>query len=206
MNEGASSPQDDVVEFSFCECKFCRDLLSCCWHCGAKLYDQLCFQAHVLVCSLRTLPREAVVTFLEPAPALFAEACARKGVLSVAQPPASLAQRDLRADGRLPPCPLARYSRTRPREVRSPISVWFKWVQDNEVSTVFWVGLVSRVGICSASLRDWLHVVFTHAPTTNTAALFCHVEANSGVSRQRDFLGKCVARASSFDHPQWQEA
>ena len=67
--------------------------------CGAKLCDQRCFQAHVLVCSLRTLPREAVVTYLEPAPALFAEACARKGVLSVAHPPGSLAQRDLRADG-----------------------------------------------------------------------------------------------------------
>ena len=65
-----------------------------------NLCDQRCFQAHILVCSLRTLPREAVVTYLEPAPALFAEACARKGVLTVAHPPGSLAQRDLR--GRRP--------------------------------------------------------------------------------------------------------
>ena len=30
-------------------------------------------------------------------------------------------------------------------------------------NTVFWGGLVSQVGICSASLREWLHVVFTLA-------------------------------------------
>ena len=33
----------------------------------------------------------------------------------------------------------------------------------------------------------------------------CMVETSRGVPRERDFLGKCVARASSFDHPQCQE-
>ena len=40
LNEGASSPQDDVVEGSSCEGKFSREPLACCWHCGAKLCDR----------------------------------------------------------------------------------------------------------------------------------------------------------------------
>ena len=186
--EGASSPQDDVVECSFCEKKFCREPLACCWHCGAKLCDQRCFQAHILVCSLRTLPREAVVTYLEPAPALFAEACARKGVLTVAHPPGSLAQRDLRADGRLRPCPLARFSRTCSWKVWSPISVWFKWVQDIDIGRAAQHGFLGAVschesGFAARHCGNGCTWCLPLAPTTNTGALFCHIEANFGVSQ-----------------------
>ena len=85
----------------------------------------LALRCCVLVCNLRMLLQEAVVTYLEPAPALFAQ-CARKGVLSVAHP--SGRSRATRSWGR-------RSSRV-PfwGEVWFPISVWFKWVQDIEVS------------------------------------------------------------------------
>ena len=121
--------------FFFARLGFCREPLVCCWHCGAKLCDQQCFQAHVLVCSLRTLPREAVVTYLEPVPAMFTETCARRGVVSVAHPPGCFAQRDLRADGRLPPSPLSKiFGVLVCGKCGFRSQSWFEWVQDIEVS------------------------------------------------------------------------
>ena len=101
------------------------------------------------------LPREAVVTYLEPAPALFAEACARKGVLSVAHPPGvsrnaifGLTVVCLRAL-----CKILAYLFW---EVWFPISVWFEWVQDVEVSRAAQHGFL---GLSRVTSRDLQRVI-----------------------------------------------
>ena len=130
--------------FFFCESKFCREPLECCWHCGANSLTSCVFKPTYLFVVYGCCPGK----LLSPTSSQL-QPCSRrrasKSVLSVAHPPGSVAQRDLRADGRLPPCPLSRFSRSCFWEVWFPISVWFKWVQDIEVSRAAQHGFLGAV-------------------------------------------------------------